>query len=75
VFSWNHTEPCGKSSALPEGCPVADRSNRGSGNHWSDSRNRDQSPAGFKFVGDAHDQLVGFLDLSVQVLHLQPQLG
>ena len=29
----------------------------------------------FKFAADARDQLVGFLDLPVQVLHLQPQLG
>src|ERR1700740_1470153 len=42
--------------------------------HRSNSGDRDQAPAWFKFAGDAHNQLVRFLDLSVQVLHLPPQL-
>ena len=29
---------------------------------------------GSSSLADAHDQLVGFLDLPVQVLHLHPQL-
>lgn len=35
----------------------------------------DRSPAGFKFAGDAQNQLVGFLDLSAEILHLQSRLG
>ncbi len=75
VFAGHHPEPGSKSAALLEGCSVADRSDRRRGNHWSDSGDRDQAFALFEFAGDAHDQLVGFLDLSMQVLHLQPQLG
>ncbi|MGA8089752.1 MAG: hypothetical protein WCA10_20940 [Terracidiphilus sp.] len=58
-----------------EGRPVTDRSDHGSSSDRSDSGDRDQAPARFKFAGDAQDPLVVFLDLSVQALHLQPQLG
>jgi hypothetical protein len=72
VLAWNHPQPGSKSTPLFEGCSVADRSDRGSGNYRADSRNRDQSSAGFKFAGDALNQLVGFVNLSVQLLHFQP---
>jgi hypothetical protein len=42
VFSWNHAEPCGKSSALLEGCPVADGCDRSRSDGRSDSRDRHQ---------------------------------
>jgi hypothetical protein len=44
------------------------------GDHRSDAGDREQAPAGFKFAGDAVDQPVAFLDLSMQVLHLDLQL-
>src|ERR1700733_622499 len=75
VLARHHSKPCSKSTALLEGCSIADRSDCGGGNHWSDSGDRDQAFALFEFAGDTHDQLVGFLDLSMQVLHLQPQFG
>src|ERR1700750_679034 len=57
-------------AALLEGCSVADGRDRGRGDYGSDSGDRDQAPAWFKFAGDACDQLVAFLDLSMQVRHL-----
>ena len=35
----------------------------------------DQASALFLFAADTRDQLVGFLDLPMQILHLRPQLG
>src|SRR5215469_18798818 len=75
VFSRNSAEPCGKSSALFEGCPVADRRNRSRSGNRSDSGDRHQALALFKLAGDAHDQFVALFDLSLQVSHLQPQLA
>src|ERR1700694_2040656 len=75
VFSWNHAEPCGKSSALLEGCPVADGCDRSRSDGRSDSRDRHQAITVFKFSGDAQGQLMALPELSVQVLHLQPQLA
>src|SRR5215469_12974727 len=75
AFSRNRTDPCGKSSAPFEGCPVADRRHRSRSRNRSDSGDRQQVLALFKFASDALDQLVAFLDLSVQVLHLPPQLA
>jgi hypothetical protein len=46
----------------------------GGGCQWHDAGDRNQPPARFQIDGDAQDQLVGFLDLSLQVLHLQLQL-
>ncbi len=75
VLAGHHSQPGSESAALLEGCPVADGCDRGRSSDRSDSGDRDQAPALFKFAADARDQLVGFLDLPVQVLHLQPQLG
>ena len=74
VLAGHHSQPGSESAALLEGSSVADGCDRGRSSDRSNSGDRDQAPAGFKFAGDAHDQLVGFLDLSVQILHLQPQL-
>src|SRR6516164_4248526 len=75
AFSRNRADPCGKSSAPFEGSPVADCRHRSRSRNRSDSGNRHQVLALFKFANDAIDQLVRLLDLSVQVLHLPPQLA
>jgi hypothetical protein len=56
-------------------CQASCAGDRGSSSDRSDSGDRDQASALFKFASDACDQLVGFLNLPVQILHLQPQLG
>ena len=75
VLAGHHSQPGRESAALLEGCTIADGCDRGGSNDRSDSRDRDQASALFKFAADARDQLVGFTDLPVQLLHLQPQLG
>src|ERR1700748_3219332 len=72
VLTGHHSQPGSEPAALLEGCSVADGRDRGRGDYGSDSGDRDQAPAWFKFASDACDQLVAFLDLSVQVLHLDP---
>src|ERR1700741_3400382 len=60
VLARYHSQPGSKPAALFEGCPIADGRDRGRSDQRSNSGNRDQAPAWFKFAGDAHDQLVGF---------------
>src|SRR5208282_1017456 len=75
VLAGHHSEPGRESAALLEGCPVANRCDCGGSSDRTDSGDRYKAPALFKFAADAPDQLVGFADLPVQILHFQPQLG